>query len=55
MEGTSVRFRTSDPRPVVGELMTLLGALEVDVAELSVRKATLEDVLLNLIDGGLSA
>src|SRR5690606_39814230 len=42
IDGVNVRFRAVDARHVVAELMTLLTALDVGVAELSIRKRSEE-------------
>jgi ABC-2 type transport system ATP-binding protein len=47
-DGTVARFRSSDIRRSVTALMALLEAQEVDLTELQVRKATLEDVFIEL-------
>jgi ABC-2 type transport system ATP-binding protein len=47
-EGTTIRFRTPRVSRTVAELLGLLDARGVDVAELHVRKATLEDVFVEL-------
>jgi ABC-2 type transport system ATP-binding protein len=47
-EGARVRFRTTDVGRSVSELMKLLDAQSADLVELQVRKATLEDVFIDL-------
>jgi hypothetical protein len=43
-----VRFRTAQLHRTVAEVLTRLDARHVEVTELHVRKATLEDVFLEL-------
>jgi ABC-2 type transport system ATP-binding protein len=50
-EGTVARFRARDPRAVVAGVLVELQSRSIDVAELHVSKATLEDVFLNLTGG----
>jgi hypothetical protein len=47
-EGERVRFTTSDVNRTLRELLTLAEAEGVDIVELHVEKATLEDVFLEL-------
>jgi len=47
-DGRDVRFRTATPGPTVARLMGLLESLPVELTELHVRKATLEDVFIEL-------
>ena len=47
-EGTKVRFKTDSVSRTVAELMTLLDAERIELGELHVRKASLEDVFLEL-------
>ena len=47
-DGHRVKFTTPDANQTLGELVTLLGANGVEIAELHVEKATLEDVFLEL-------
>ena len=51
-DATSVRFRTRDVRPVVARVLGELEARAIDIVELHVSKATLEDVFLDLTGGG---
>ena len=46
--GADVRFRSTDVRITLAELMSLIERHAVDVTELHVRKATLEDVFIEL-------
>jgi ABC-2 type transport system ATP-binding protein len=50
-EGSGFRFSAPDVTRTLAELMNLLHADGVEVAELHVRKATLEDVLIELTGG----
>jgi ABC-2 type transport system ATP-binding protein len=43
-----VRFTTNDANRTLGELLTLLNAERIEIAELHVERATLEDVFLEL-------
>ena len=47
-DGARVRFRTTTVGRSVSELMKLLEAQRADLVELQVRKATLEDVFIDL-------
>ena len=47
-EGTSARFRSTTVRATVAGIMKQLEARGIDIAELRVSKATLEDVFLEL-------
>jgi ABC-2 type transport system ATP-binding protein len=47
-EGTAVRFRTSNATGSVAAVTALLGAHGIELVELHVRKATLEEVFLGL-------
>lgn len=47
-DGTSAHFRTSSVSRTLAEVTSLLDALGVDVVELSVHKASLEDVFIEL-------
>jgi hypothetical protein len=48
IDGSGVRFYTSEVTRTLAELMKLLDARGIEIAELHVRKATLEDVLIEL-------
>jgi ABC-2 type transport system ATP-binding protein len=50
-EGTSARFRSPSVRVTVAEVMKQLEARGIEVAELHVSRATLEDVFLELTGG----
>jgi hypothetical protein len=52
-DGASARFRTTAISRTLADLMTLLDARGVDVVELHVRKATLEDVFIQLTGSSL--
>jgi len=54
-DGTSASFRTSNVSVTVAELMKRLEAHRVEIAELRVQKATLEDLFLELTGSGLGA
>ena len=47
-EGDRVKFTTPDVNHTLGELVALLNAKRIEIAELHVEKATLEDVFLEL-------
>ncbi len=47
-EGAQARFRTTDVTLAIGELMRLVDREHVELADLHVQKATLEDVFLTL-------
>jgi len=47
-EGDRVKFTTPDVNHTLGELIALLNAKRIEIAELHVEKATLEDVFLEL-------
>jgi len=47
-EGRTVHFRTAHVNRTMAELMKLVDALNVELAELHIQKATLEDVFLDL-------
>ena len=47
-DGTKARFKTADAGLTIPELLKLLDARRVELAELHVRKASLEDVFLEL-------
>lgn len=47
-DGDGVRFRSADVRASLGELVGLLERRSAGIAELTVRKATLEDVFIEL-------
>lgn len=49
-EGAVVRFRTADATEALARLMPRLAAARVEIVELQVRKATLEDVFLRLTE-----
>jgi ABC-2 type transport system ATP-binding protein len=51
-EGPGYRFSTADVTRTLAELMKLLEARGIDIAELRVQKATLEDVLIELTREG---
>jgi ABC-2 type transport system ATP-binding protein len=48
IEGTTAQFRTASTTAAVGALMKLLDAEQVEIVELQVRKATLEEVFVGL-------
>ena len=50
-DGSGLRFSAPDVTRTLAELMNLLHANGIEVAELHVRKATLEDVLIELTGG----
>ena len=52
-EGATARFQTTTAGRTLTELLTLLTARDVEVTELLVRKATLEDVFLQLTGSSL--
>ncbi len=52
-EGTSARFRSTTVRTTVAGIMKQLEARGIDIAELRVSKASLEDVFLELTDRNL--
>jgi ABC-2 type transport system ATP-binding protein len=52
-EGTQVTFRTTEPGPAVIELMTRLAAAGVELSELHVQTASLEDVFIELTGSSL--
>jgi hypothetical protein len=47
-EGTAIRFRTSNATGSVAAVTALLGAHDVELVELHVKKASLEEVFLGL-------
>ena len=49
-DGSRIRFRTPDARRTVRELTALLEASGIELLELQVRRATLEDVFLRLTE-----
>lgn len=49
--GTEARIRTTDPRRTLSELMALLEEEDNDLTGLEVRRATLEEIFLQLTDG----
>ena len=51
-DGARVSFRTANATRTLSELLHRLDARAIDIAELRVRKATLEDVFLRLTAGG---
>ncbi|MPY87745.1 MAG: ATP-binding cassette domain-containing protein [Luteitalea sp.] len=53
-EPTSAHFRSADVGRTLAELMHLLEAQQIEIAELHVQKATLEDVFLELTGTRLS-
>ncbi len=54
-EGPRVRFRTTKIAGTLGELMPMLEAERVEIAELHVQKATLEDVFIEMTHATPSA
>jgi hypothetical protein len=52
-EGDRAKFRTTDITRTLAELLTLLDARRIEIAELQVRKATLEDVFIELTGASL--
>lgn len=52
-DGVSIRFRAADARPVVAGLMAILAASDAELVELTMRKSTLEDVLVELTGKGV--
>jgi len=52
LEGTTARFRTTNAAPALRELMRRIEAGPVDIVELHVSKATLEDVFVELTRSG---
>ncbi|MEP6592338.1 MAG: ABC transporter ATP-binding protein [Acidobacteriota bacterium] len=55
VEGARLRFRTTTVGPTLAGLLRLVEARGVEIAELQVRKATLEDVFLELTGSGAGA
>lgn len=55
VEGARLRFRTTTVAPTLAGLLRLVEARGVEIAELQVRKATLEDVFLELTGSGAGA
>ena len=53
-EGTSARFRTPRPAPTLAALTAALEARGVEIVDLSVRQATLEDVFLEITGAPLA-
>ena len=47
-DGSGIRFSTAEVTTTLAELMKLLDARGIEIAELHVQKATLEDVLIEL-------
>lgn len=47
-EGERVRFTTTDPNRALGDLLMFLNTERIEIAELHVERATLEDVFLEL-------
>ena len=54
-EGHTARFQTSDPNRAIAQLVEILSREGIEIAELHVQKATLEDVFLELTSGGADA
>jgi ABC-2 type transport system ATP-binding protein len=54
-DGHTARFRTTDTNRAVAQLVEMLSARGIEIAELHVQKATLEDVFLELTSGGPGA
>jgi ABC-2 type transport system ATP-binding protein len=50
-EGQTARFQTSDPNRAIAQLVEILTRDVIEIAELHVQKATLEDVFLELTSG----
>lgn len=48
LSANTARFRTSQPAPALARLTALLGEREIEIRELTVRQASLEDVFLEL-------
>jgi ABC-2 type transport system ATP-binding protein len=54
-EGHTARFQTSDPNRAIGRLVEILNREGIEIAELHVQKATLEDVFLELTSAAADA
>ena len=51
VDGVDIRLRTEDVRGTLAELLPILAARNVGIVELNVRRATLEDVFVELTGG----
>jgi ABC-2 type transport system ATP-binding protein len=48
IDGARARFHTATPGPTLGRLLALLESERIEILDLHVRKATLEDVFIEL-------